>query len=86
MSEYNTQPTIQTLLDEIRAGFAEINTRLERIETKIELLNKRLVEFETTLVLHDRPLYVYIGSDGCYHVGALDGPRLLPLDAGKREP
>jgi hypothetical protein len=87
MSEYNTQPTMQTLLEEMRAGFAAaaeqfkiIHTRLDRIEAKMALA------LDGAPLASERPLYVYIGPDGCYHVGGLDGPRLLPLDAGKCEP
>jgi tetrahydromethanopterin S-methyltransferase subunit G len=61
MSEYETQPTIKTLLEEMRQGFAamaeqfnEVFRRLDLIEAKIDSLNERLLTQEGKLRLHDK--------------------------------
>jgi hypothetical protein len=61
MTDYNTNPTIETVLEriealgmEMRAGFAAINTRLDRLEAKLDRLNGRLLDIEGTSDMHDK--------------------------------
>jgi septal ring factor EnvC (AmiA/AmiB activator) len=61
MSEFNTQPTIQTLLEEMQKGFAavaeqfnEVFRRLDMIEMKIDRLNNRLLNLEAEVGLHEK--------------------------------
>jgi hypothetical protein len=61
MSEYTTQPTMQSLLEEMRNGFAaiaeqfqEVFRRFDLLEAKIDSLNERLLTQEAKLRLHDK--------------------------------
>jgi tetrahydromethanopterin S-methyltransferase subunit G len=53
MSEYNTAPTIETVLSAINEGFKSVNARLDRIENHLELVEAKI---ET---LNDHVLTVY---------------------------
>jgi hypothetical protein len=38
MSEYDTKPTIETVLERMEAGFAGLNLRLDAIESRLEAI------------------------------------------------
>jgi septation ring formation regulator EzrA len=67
MSEYNTQPTIQTLLEEMQKGFAaiaerfdEVYVRLDRIETRLDAIEARLTRIERRQSNQDATLDAFI--------------------------
>lgn len=52
-SESNTLPNLQTLIEEVRAGFQSINQRLDRIEGRISSVEQRLDVIERQLLNMD---------------------------------
>ena len=48
-SEADTLPTLQTVLDEMRAGFASVNQRLDRVESRMSGIEARVSAIEHQL-------------------------------------
>jgi predicted nuclease with TOPRIM domain len=42
MADYDTQPTIETVLTEMRAGFTTVSARLAAIETRLDRLEEEM--------------------------------------------
>ncbi|HEY6190533.1 MAG TPA: hypothetical protein VIW80_22975 [Pyrinomonadaceae bacterium] len=45
-SEADTLPTLQTVLDEMRAGFASVNQRLDRVESRVSAIEHQLEQMD----------------------------------------
>jgi hypothetical protein len=65
MTDYNTNPTIETVLEKIEALHTEMNGRFDSlrnemrqgfamVEAKLDRLNRRLLDMEGTSDLHDK--------------------------------
>lgn len=43
MSEYDTKPTIESVLEKMAAGFAQMNSRFDGLEARLDRLEKRMI-------------------------------------------
>jgi archaellum component FlaC len=48
-NEANTLPNLQTLIEEVRAGFASVNQRLDRIESRVSAIEHQLENMDIRL-------------------------------------
>ena len=45
-NEADTLPNLQTLIEEVRAGFASVNQRLDRIESRVSAIEHQLEQMD----------------------------------------
>jgi chromosome segregation ATPase len=60
MSEYDTKPTWETVLERMEAGFAEINRRLTAIESRLDAIEARLDKIEKRMSRQDDKIAAFI--------------------------
>jgi predicted nuclease with TOPRIM domain len=62
MSDYDTRPTIETLLEEMKKGFAAMAEQFNEVFRRLDLLESRLERTERRQSLQDEKLDLFIAE------------------------